>query len=158
MKRKVLKRLKKENVPFSVNTFYIIFSGSVFQIRDRDTHFVVATGNDIEDITLTLDKLLRKYKTETYYKYMVNHMSEKEGNTKTLDRKAKEYRKHGQKYNGLLEERIGLLLNKVVEKKGRLLNTVGAVENTPSPILEEKKPVQILPKRRPKKKLVKRIK
>lgn len=158
-KFKPVGRLKNNKVPFSVDTFYISYNKEtdIYQLRDKETHFTVSTATSLEFILICLDKILRRYKNETIYKKKLFSMSEKENNSKTLEKKKKEFKKYDKKFRGEIEERINLFLNGDESKKiGKRIKPVIKIKE-----IEEKRdePV-IVPKRvvkkKPRKKLIKR--
>lgn len=152
MKRiKPVGRLKNNKVPFSADTFYISYNKEtdIYQLRDRETHFTVSTATSLELILVCLDKILRRYKNETIYKKKLFNMSEKENNSKTLEKKRKEFKKFDKKFRGEIEERVNLFLDGDDSKKiGKRVKPVIQVKD-----IEEKRdePV-IVPKRIVKKK------
>ena len=152
MKRiKPVGRLKNNKEPFSADTFYISYNKEtdIYQLRDVETHFTVSTATSLELILVCLDKILRRYKNETIYKKKLFNMSEKENNSKTLEKKRKEFKKFGEKFRGAIEERVNLFLDGDDSKKiGKRIKPVIHVKE----IEEKKEETVIVPKRIVKKK------
>lgn len=111
----MLQRLKQTKIPFGEGQFYIIRNiNSVYQLREVESHLVISTANSLDGILGLLTNILNRYKSYTTFKRAISSMSEKENNTKALDRKQKEYRKIGTMY----KEEVDLTIRNFLDKQG----------------------------------------
>lgn len=126
----MLQRLKQTKIPFGEGQFYIVRTiNSVYQLREVETHLVISTANNLEEIQRLLTNVLTRYKSYTTFRKAISSMSEKENNTKALDRKQKEYKKVGTMYKEEVDTTIAQFLDKQEQRKKVLETSVKIEDN-----------------------------
>lgn len=104
-------RLRKQQIPFSKEQFYIVSYDQAWQFRDSFTHVAVSTNATLEGLGTCILAVFKRYKDYSNYRHAMDNMSERAVTVKERDRRIQEYERIGHDYDSIVEDMVSTYNN-----------------------------------------------